>query len=147
MGYDGTFKGQIVAPFAGTISFATPYVATWGGYIELKADQQPAGLPTSTLYFAEGVGPLVHTGDRVKEGQKIAQAIPNFVYNGIVGNIEFGVSQNGPGYVDTYCIELGCGRCPASTTASRAMVLNFAKWVETNLHVAPPATTDDAGCA
>jgi hypothetical protein len=147
MGYDGTFKGQIVAPFAGKIVYAATGVATWGGYIEIAATTQPVGLPTKTLYFAEGVGPLVKTGQDVTQGQPIAQAVPNALYNGIVGNIEFGVSTNGPGYVDTYALTLGCGQCPAYTTASRAEVLNFAKWVETDLHVAPPATTDDAGCA
>lgn len=148
MGYDGTFKGQIHAPFAGKIVYATSYVATWGGYIELQAPQTLPGLPSATLYFAEGVGPLVHTGDTVKVGQPIAQAIPNFVYNGIVGNIEFGVSDNGPGYVDTYCLgTLHCGGCPNTANGSNAMVLNFAKWVEKNLHVAPPSATNDAGCA
>jgi hypothetical protein len=148
MGYDGTFKGQIHAPFAGKIVYAGTGVATWGGYLELQASQQLPGLPSKTLYFAEGISPLVKTGDSVTVNEPIAQAVPNSVYNGIVGNIEFGVSDDGPGYVDTYCLgTLKCGPCPDTANGSNAMVLNFAKWVEANLHVAPPATTDDAGCA
>jgi hypothetical protein len=145
MGYDGTFKGKIVAPFSGKIVYAATGVATWGGYIEIQADQKPAGLPTSTLYFAEGVGPLVRTGQHVNVGQPIAQAVPNSIYNGIVGNIEFGVSENGPGYVDAYSIALGGGHCPDWTKKSQAMVLSFYQWVITTLHV--PGKSNDTSCA
>ncbi|MGH7192136.1 MAG: hypothetical protein ACREJM_01225, partial [Candidatus Saccharimonadales bacterium] len=57
MGYDGTFKNKIVAPFSGTITYAATSWSNWGGWIELKAGTKPAGLPSSTLYFAEGVKP------------------------------------------------------------------------------------------
>lgn len=136
MGYDGTFKGQIHAPFAGKIVYAATGVATWGGYLELQAPHQLPGLPSATLYFAEGISPLVKTGDSVTENEPIAQAVPNSLYNGIVGNIEFGVSDDGPGYVDTYCLgTLHCGHCPDWTTASKNMVHSFATWVKANLHV------------
>jgi hypothetical protein len=133
MGEDGTFKNRIVAPFSGTITYAANSFSNWGGYIELKADRKPAGLPTSTLYFAEGVGVVVRSG-HVQAGQTIAKPVPS-VWNGIIGNIEWGVAQDGSGLTDTYS---------KVAPNPRQMVLDFAKWAE-SLHVPPPTSTSQAG--
>lgn len=153
MGYDGTFKGQIVAPFSGTITFAANSFSNWGGYLELRADQQPNGLPTTTLYFAEGVAPLVQ-GGHVNAGQPIAAPAPSPYGNAYnttpdgSGQIEWGLAADGSGVTDPYAeATLGAGKCPAATPQSRSMVLNFAQWAEQTLGVAAPLTTSDAGCA
>jgi hypothetical protein len=153
MGYDGTFKGQIVAPFSGTITYASNSFSNWGGYMEIKADQQPNGLPTSTLYFAEGIKPIVTSG-HVNAGTPIADPAPSPYGNaygtdpGGNGEIEWGVAADGSSVTDPYAeAALAAAKCPAATSQSRSMVLNFAQWVQQNLHVAPPAETGDAGCA
>ncbi len=146
MGYDGTFKNKIVAPFDGKILYAATGVSTWGGYIELKADTKPSGLPTSTLYFAEGIKPTVHNGQKVVAGDTIATPDIN-IYNGTSGNIEWGVSEDAwvGSYVGTYAVALGgSGKC-APTPKSKAMVLDFYQWAKSSLQV--PGNTTDTSCA
>jgi hypothetical protein len=135
MGYDGTFKNQIVAPFSGTITYASSSFSNWGGYIELKADNKPAGLPTSTLYFAEGVKPAagITAGKPVNAGDPIADAYTNGAQAGIPGNIEWGVAQDGP--VRTPTNTYVYGQCGSS--AAKQAVLDFEQWAVQNLHVAP----------
>ncbi len=143
MGYDGTFSEIIVAPFSGTITYAADSFSNWGGYLNLRADHPIKGLPTDTLYFAEGVRPLVATGRHVGIGQPILAGVPS-PWNGITGNIEWGVAQTGvvgtPS--DPYAKTLGLG-----SAGARLMVLKFAAWAAETLGVAPPATIDNAGSA
>lgn len=138
MGYDGTFTGQIVAPFSGTITYASSDFSNWGGYVELKSDSgQIADLGTDTLYFAEGLVPLVKSGSHVSAGSPIARAAASR-FNGIVGNIEWGPAQSGSS---------GAPTDPLAKAVSdpRQMVLTFSQWVQSALGLAPPATTDHAG--
>lgn len=136
MGYDGTFKNRIVAPFAGTITYAADSFSNWGGYLEIKSDQPLQGLPTSTFYFAEGVKPTVHSGQHVNAGDQIASPAPSPFGdpygNGSSGSIEWGLAQAGAvgSPTNTYVY----GQC-GSAAASKA-VLDFAQWVVQNLGVA-----------
>lgn len=149
MGYDGTFKDKIVAPFSGTITYSGVFNG-WKGSLGLiiKADSA-TGLPTKSLFFTEGVKPIVKTGQHVDAGTQIAVPTPSPYGNSYgttadgSGQIEWGVSEDGPvgSQVDTYAIQLGV--CSA---AAKSMVLNFAKWAENTLNVAPPAQTSNAGC-
>lgn len=147
MGYDGTFSGQIVAPCAGTVTYSSTSFSNWGGWIELTLDQQPAGLPTSTLYFAEGVAPLVSSGKHVSAGDPIASPAVSPYGNAYgttpngVGQIEWGVAQNGSvgSPTNTYVY----GQCGSSSATQS--VLDFAQWAE-SLGLAGPATTNNAGC-
>lgn len=143
MGYDGTFKNQIVAPFSGTITYASTSFSNWGGYIELKADQQPAGLPTSTLYFAEGVKPAagITAGKHVNAGDPIADAYTNGAQGGIPGLIEWGVAQDGS--VGTPTNTYVYGQCGSS--AAKSTVLSFSQWAQ-SLGLGPPSDTSSAGC-
>ncbi|HSX46310.1 MAG TPA: hypothetical protein VLG27_04920 [Candidatus Saccharimonadia bacterium] len=145
MGYDGTFTGQIVAPFSGTITYAATSFSNWGGYIELKASQKIPGLPSATLYFAEGVKPAagIHAGVTVQAGQPIADAFTTGAQAGIPGNIEWGPAQD-PSGVGTPTNTYVYGQCHSAS--ARATVLAFAKWAEQTLHVAAPAQTGQAGC-
>lgn len=142
-GYDGTFKDYIAAPFDGTITYAG-YIGgphPWGGYIQIRADTQPAGLPTSTLYFAEGLTPTVNVGQRVLSGARIANPAPS-PYGGSVATIEWGVANDGPlnRYTGPYAGQLGLG-----SGAARSMVISFYKWARDVLGV--PGTTTDASAA
>ena len=150
MGYDGTFKGQVVAPFSGTITYAAKIFSNWGGYIELKADQKPSGLPTSTLYFAEQLKPakgIVANPSKpihVNAGDPIADvATPNLQCKDNPGCIEWGVAQDGlvgqPS--DTYTKVPGNG-----SSAARQSVLDFVKWVgQISSKLVPPSSTGNAG--
>ncbi len=148
MGYDGTFKGHIVAPFDGTITYAGPFNG-WNGSLGLiiKADKD-VGLPTRSLFFTEGVKPTVGSGIHVTAGTPIADPVPSpygdAYGQGSTGGIEWGVSQDGPSgsQVDTYAIALG--NC---SDRAKSMVLEFAKWAEEKLGVDKPSATDHAGCA
>lgn len=140
MGYDGTFTGTIVAPFPGIITFAANSWSNWGGYLELRADGPIPGLPSRTLFFAEGLGVTTSAGQRVDAGQVIAVADTMGAQAGVAGNIEFGMAQDGP-----------VGR-PSDTLSKvvadpRGMVLSFSQWVQQNLGLAPPSSTDHAGAA
>jgi len=140
MGFDGTFSDEIDAPFAGTITFASSSWSNWGGYLEIRANGKVSGLPTRTLFFAEGLIPVVQEKQHVQAGQRIAIPTPS-VWNGIVGNIEWGVAQDLPspdqtGVTDTY----------AKVAPNRVqMVLDFAKWAVQNFHLGPPTETGQAG--
>ena len=140
MGYDGTFKGQIVAPFSGTITFAADSFSNWGGYVEIKADQKIPDLPSSTFYFAEGISKVVSNGQHVTAGEPIAIAVPS-IWNGITGNIEFGLAKEGV---------VGSPTDPLAETGisnPKQMVLDFVAWVEKNLNPAKPTSTGHAGYA
>lgn len=147
MGYDGTFKGKIVAPFNGTVTYASSSFSNWGGYIEIKADDKPAGLPTATLYFAEGVAPIAgQQGKHVAAGTPIATAAAspygNSYGQGAVGAIEWGLAQEGTqgSPTNTYVY----GQCGSS--AARQTVLNFSQWAQDKLGLKPPSETSNAGC-
>lgn len=144
MGYDGTFKNRIVAPFDGLVTYATRSFSNWGGYIVIQSARN-IGLPTKTLYFAEGIFPTVAGNTWVKAGQKIAVVGTVGAQGGHPGLIEFGVAieANGLGPMDPYGKQLGGGT--ASTDASRKMVLNFSQWCQDKLGIAAPASTGDAG--
>jgi Transglycosylase SLT domain len=147
MGYDGTFTGAILAPFAGTITYAARSFSNWGGYVELKADKPIPGLPSDTLYFAEGLAPSVKTGEHVGAGQLIA--VPAHspygdAYNtttGGAGQIEWGLASPGlVGSPTNPLVETGISH-PA------AVVIGFAIWVVKNLDLAPPSQVSNAGYA
>lgn len=148
MGYDGTFKGQIVAPFDGTVTYAGPFQG-WNGSsgVIIKADND-VGLPTRSLYFTEGVAPITSLqGHHVTAGTPIANATASpygdSYGQGANGAIEWGVSKDGPvgSQVDTEAVAIGT--CGAS---AKSMVLAFAQWAQQKLGVAAPSTTDHAGC-
>ena len=146
MGYDGNFKGQIVAPFKGTITYVSNSFSNWGGYLEIKADQQPAGLPTSTLYFAEGVAPILSLqGHDVPAGTPIANPADSpygdSYGHGANGAIEWGVAKDGPPWPsDTYVY----GQCGSS--GAQSAVLAFAQWAQQTLSLPPPSEKGNAGC-
>jgi hypothetical protein len=147
MGYDGTFKGQIVAPFSGNITYTSNSFSNWGGWLEIKADSKPSGLPTSTLYFAEGIKPIVKSG-HVNAGEAIATGAPSpygdaYATNPSgIGEIEWGVALNGPNGSPTNAYVYGkCG-----SAGARASVLSFSRWAQQTLKVAPPSQTSNAGC-
>jgi hypothetical protein len=147
LGYDGTFRHWIAAPFSGTITYAAQSFSNWGGYVEIRADHRIKGLPTRTLYFAEGVSPLFAAGTHVSAGTPIAKPAPSpygDAYNTTgagQGQIEWGMAAPGP---------TGAPTNPLAETGiadpARA-VKSFAIWVVEHLGVAPPATTDHAGSA
>jgi hypothetical protein len=150
MGYDGTFKGQVVAPFSGTITYAAKSFSNWGGYIEIKADQQPQGLPTSTLYFAEGLSPLVTNG-HVTAGTPIADPAPSPYGNAYgttsdgSGQIEWGVAVDGSAGTPTDPLAESSTTLSALKLKPAQMVLAFAQWAEQTLSLPPPSQTSNAG--
>jgi hypothetical protein len=142
MGYDGTFKKQIVSPFDGLVIYASRSFSNWGGYLVIQSPSS-LGLPTKTLYFAEGLFPTVHAGQSIVAGQQIAIAGTIGAQAGIPGNIEFGVAEEAHGLgapIDAYAKQLGIG-----TAAARAMVLQFADWCHGSLGVARPSELSNAG--
>lgn len=150
MGYDGTFKGKIVAPFDGVVTYAGPFTG-WNGSsgVIIKADHD-VGLPTRSLFFTEGVAPITSLqGKHVTAGTPIANAAPSpygdaYGVGSSNGSIEWGVAEDGNvgQFVDTEAVALG--NC---SNAARSMVLAFSQWAQDKLGVAPPASTDHAGCA
>lgn len=147
MGYDGTFSGNIVAPFSGTITYASSSFSNWGGYIELSADSQPNGLVTKTLYFAEGLKPApnIAAGTHVNAGDTIAIPAPSPFGNSYAttsdgsGQIEWGVAVDGStGSATNPLAESGI-------TNRKQMVLDFANWAEQSLGVAAPSSISSAG--
>ena len=167
MGYDGTFKGQIVAPFSGTVTYAgafngwcsPPGSSNCSDGVIIKADKD-FGMPTKCLYFTEGVSPITSLeGKHVNVGTPIANATasPYGAYRGqssSVGAIEWGVASDCPlhTFVNTEAVTLGAGNCkdsggPGPTPQSRKMVLNFSQWAQSALGLPPPSLTTDAGCA
>lgn len=146
MGYDGFFKTQIVSPCGGKVIYYinSQGANSWeGDYVVILCSSTIPGLPSNAFYFAEGITAVVKNGS-VTAGQQIAVPGPTGFSEG-PGGIEWGLADpNNPG--DTLA-ESGVGSYTNGSAASTTMVLNFAKWVELNLHVAPPATTDHAGRA
>jgi hypothetical protein len=156
MGYDGTFTNQIVAPFSGTITYAGPFNGWNGSYgVQLEANTD-VGLPTKSLYFTEGVYPLVKSGQKVSAGTPIVKAWPSPYGDAYAttpngnGQIEWGVQEDLPSsdfnsknwhQLDTYSTEIG--NC---TTKSQQMVLNFSQWAQQKLHIKAPSQTSHAGC-
>jgi hypothetical protein len=147
MGYDGTFGRVLTAPFSGTITYAARSFSNWGGYVELRADHAIKGLPTRTLYFAEGLSPLFRAGTHVIAGTPIAKASPSpwgNAYNttgGGQGQIEWGLAGSGPTGAPTNPL------AEAGIADPARMVKTFAIWAVEHLGVAPPASTDHAGYA
>ena len=151
MGYDGHFTDEIVAPCAGNIIYDYADAdhdsnGGWeGAYFVLQCSQQPSGMPANTsFYFAEGVQPTVSLGQNIPSaGQQIA--VPGWTgYTEGPGGIEWGLAlTNNPR--KTYAESLG-NSCTVGS-ASQKMVMNFSQWVQQNLNVAPPSSTNHAGCA
>jgi murein DD-endopeptidase MepM/ murein hydrolase activator NlpD len=138
-GFDGTFTHQIVAPITGTITYASPSFSNWGGYLVLKsANGEISNLGTDSLYFAEGLTPLVKIGTRVTAGQPIAQAASS-PWNGITGNIEWGLAQPGV---------MGQPTDPYAYVAPNkpGSVIALANWAK-GLGVPGPTQTSHAGYA
>jgi beta-N-acetylhexosaminidase len=151
MGYDGTFKGQIVAPCDGVVTYSGPFNG-WNGSsgVIIKCNSD-IGFPVHSLYFTEGVGPITSLqGKQVTAGTPIANAVasPYGAYVGTsVGAIEWGVSQDGPigSQVNTYADQIGfSGKCSPSA-GSRAMVLKFYQWAQQTLKI--PGNATDESCA
>jgi beta-N-acetylhexosaminidase len=139
MGYDGTFKGQIVAPFNGIIQFAG-MTQGWNGslMVVIKADTNP-GLPTASLYFTEGVKPIVTSGQKVTAGTPIADPYPSPYGDAYAttpdgsGQIEWGVADsNAPqgSMPNTQAVIIGFPGTCSPSTASRAMVLAFYNFIK-----------------
>lgn len=135
MGWDGTFKQKIVAPFPGTIMYAG-VMQGWKGSKGVVIHSDIAfGLQfsdTNTLFFTEGVSPTVKAGDHVSAGQTIARPARN-PYNGIVGNIEWGVAGRAKVGVQPNAEALLVRR-PSD------MVVEFYHWAKKTLHVPGQAT-------
>lgn len=85
-GIDGT-GSTFLSPWAGKVVWSTPSDPGWdgGGYVAIQSSQNPSFV----YYVAEGITPIVHLGEEVTAGQRIAQPVSN-PYNGIVGNFEAG---------------------------------------------------------
>lgn len=156
MGYDGTFKGQIVAPCDGVITYEGPFNG-WNGSLGviIKCDNS-IGFPVHSLYFTEGVGPIMGLqGKHVTAGTPIANPVPSPYGDAYgttpdgSGQIEWGVSEDGPigQQVNTYAIQIGFnGKCSPSAQ-SRAMVLQFYQWAHQTLQVGGPPTSENCAGA
>ena len=149
MGYDGTFKNQIVSPCDGKMLYSYPDTGHdsnggWeGSYFVVQCSATISGLPSNAFYFAEGVSPTVQQGQSVTAGQQIG--VPGWTgYSEGPGGIEWGLA-NPANPRETWAAHLG-DSC-ASGSPSQTFVLSFAKWVKQNLNVAAPSSTDNAGCA
>lgn len=85
-GIDVTGK-NFLSPVSGKVVLSRQSDPGWkgGGYVAI----QDAADPNRVYYFAEGIAPIVSTGQTVQAGERIA--IPKLnPYNGTLGNIEFG---------------------------------------------------------
>lgn len=153
MGFDGTFRKHIYAPFKGRVIYAGPFNG-WNGsqgiVIEARRSDNRnlrSWIPTARLYFTEGCAPVLRTGDHFRAGQKIARAVNspygNSYGHGALGAIEFGVAALSPEGVqpNTYASALGQG------WTARQMVLKFCRGCEDYLKIKGPTTTVDAGRA
>lgn len=157
MGYDGTFKGQIVSPYAGTVQYAGGTNGWNGSLMVVVNASSNVGLPNSqSLYFTEGVKPIVASGTAVKAGTPIADAYPSPYGNKYKttpngsGQIEWGVADGGATQgqqPNTEAEILGVnGRC-SPTAAAKAMDLAFYKWAQTSANVPGNATTQQCAGA
>ena len=148
LGYDGTFTKEIQAPVTGTIMFASDSFSNWGGYMTIKADQQPQGAPSDTFYFAEGIKPIVTPGQHVSAGTPIAIPAPS-PYGDAYGTTPDGSGQ----------IEWGAAASPSSVgqptdplaetgvSNPAAVVGQFLSWAEQSLGLPSPSQTGHAGYA
>jgi beta-N-acetylhexosaminidase len=146
MGYDGHFTKRIVSPCDGVISesYDSQGAKSWEGmYFVVKCSQKLPGLPTQSFFFAEGVTPTVNKGDQVTAGSQIGKPGPTGFHEG-PGGIEWGMATDD---VPRTAYAATLGNSCAKGSPSNVFVLDFAKWVEQNLGVAPPLSTDHAGCA
>jgi beta-N-acetylhexosaminidase len=155
MGYDGTFKGQIVSPFDGTVQFAGGTNGWNGSLMVVVKASSNVGLPNSqSLYFTEGVKPIVSSGATVKAGTPIADTYPSPYHDAYgttpdgSGQIEWGVADGGAAQgqqPNTEAVILGInGKC-SPTAASKTMDLAFYKWAQTTAHV--PGNSTNQSCA
>ena len=146
MGYDGTFTNKIVSPMNGTVQFSGPTTGWEGSLMVVIKAPCNVGLPSSqSLYFTEGVKPTVKTGQAVKAGDTIATAVSN-PYNGIVGNIEWGVADGSAKQgvqPNTEALILGINGNCAPSAAAKNMVMAFYAWAEKITQ----GKTTDATCA
>lgn len=86
---------NFLSPVTGKVVYSKQSDPGWagGGYVAI-AD---AADPNRVYYFAEGIAPVVSTGQQVQAGERIAIPKTN-PYNGTVGNIEFGrANPSSPG--------------------------------------------------
>jgi beta-N-acetylhexosaminidase len=157
MGYDGTFKGQIVAPFDGTIQYAGGTNGWNGSYMVVIKANSNVGLPNSqSLYFTEGVKPIVKSGDKVKAGTPIADAYPSPYGDAYAttpdgsGQIEWGVADGGAQQgvqPNTEAVILGFPGTCVPSAVSKTMVLAFYKWAQTVAKIPGNATTQQCAGA
>ena len=134
MGYDGTFKEIMVAPFAGQIVYSGLFNGWNGSHgVIIRAAEDVADVewwcPTRCIYVVEGVVGVVRSGQHVHGGQTIAHAAlspyGDSYGHGALGAIEFGVAEDpGPG-VTGYQTNAEAIRLGVGTTAARNMVLKF----------------------
>jgi murein DD-endopeptidase MepM/ murein hydrolase activator NlpD len=143
-GFDGNFRHQIVAPFNGIITYAANKFSNWGGYLVIKsANGKISNLGTDSLYFAEGLRPTVHAGQRVRAGQTIAlpagSPYGDPYGHGSAGAIEWGLAQSG---------RVGQPTDPYAYVAAnkRGSVLRFAQWAR-GFGIGRPTETSHAGYA
>lgn len=149
MGYDGFFKSRIVSPCDGTMVYVNPDSdhssnGGWeGAFMTVQCPAAISGLPSNAFFFAEGLAPTVSQGQTVTAGQQIA--VPGWTgYSEGPGGIEWGLAD--PSDLGNALALRSQQGCP-SNGAHRSMVLDFAQWVEQNLNLASPSSTDQAGCA
>ncbi len=147
MGYDGTFTKKIVSPCDGKVIYkiysSGPH--SWEGYyFVVQCSQSIPDLPSNAFFFAEGLTPTINQNQQVTANQQIAVTGPTGFSEG-PGGIEWGLAD--PKNPGNALAESGVNGMSNCSSASATMVNNFAKWVEQNLKVAKPSTTDHAGCA
>lgn len=141
MGWDGTITRRIVAPFDCTVIYAGVMHGWRGsGGVIIRSDKK---LPfaTNCLYFAEGITPTVASGDKVRAGHQIARPARS-PYNGIIGNIEWGVAADGPNGRQTDPL------AESGIANRKQMVLQFVDWAKATLDVkGVPTDVSRAGYA
>jgi hypothetical protein len=128
-GIDGTGK-TFLSPWAGKVVYSSPSDSGWkgGGYIAIQARNDASKV----YYLAEGITPILHVGDSVTAGQRIAYPVSN-PYNGIVGNFEAGLANpaapgqplaqvvsNASGMVDEFYAWLHALGGPTATSTASA---------------------------
>jgi hypothetical protein len=152
MGLDCTFRKVWCSMVDAVVEYAGEF-AGWDGSKGIitrateSLDHHPnlkRWCPSGWFYVVEGIEPVVSNGQHVRAGEVIGHAARN-PYNGIIGNIEHGVSAQGrPGehvQVDALAKVMGEG------SDARRMVFNY-EWGCVHIIGMSPATTMvDAGHA